>query len=182
VQDLQFFLSEGRFGKGLGRNVVAVGDENLRAWIFGPGGHEDGFSPHREHAFQTFSDKAGNAPPITDPTNGLTFPDLNPGNLSAFLERLQITLEESGESAGPFEVQLQIRTLVFFSGLFAATLSAGFGQTTPPSSVPAEPRPAEPPPGPISPEKTYSAFPNYDTTVSPPKTDALGSAYIPMDN
>src|ERR1700751_2621017 len=27
--------------------------------------------------FQTFSDKAGNAPPLTDPTNGLTFPDLN---------------------------------------------------------------------------------------------------------
>jgi hypothetical protein len=29
--------------------------------------------------FQTFSDKAGNAPPLTDPTNGLTFPDLNNG-------------------------------------------------------------------------------------------------------
>jgi hypothetical protein len=29
--------------------------------------------------FQTFSDKAGNAPPLTDPTNGLTFPDLNCG-------------------------------------------------------------------------------------------------------
>jgi hypothetical protein len=27
--------------------------------------------------FQTWSDKAGNAPPITDPTNGLTFPDLS---------------------------------------------------------------------------------------------------------
>ena len=27
--------------------------------------------------FQTWSDKAGNAPPLTDPTNGLTFPDLN---------------------------------------------------------------------------------------------------------
>lgn len=27
--------------------------------------------------FQTWSDKAGNAPPVTDPTNGLTFPDLN---------------------------------------------------------------------------------------------------------
>jgi hypothetical protein len=27
--------------------------------------------------FQTWSDKAGNAPAITDPTNGLTFPDLN---------------------------------------------------------------------------------------------------------
>lgn len=27
--------------------------------------------------FQTWADKAGNAPPLTDPTNGLTFPDLN---------------------------------------------------------------------------------------------------------
>jgi hypothetical protein len=27
--------------------------------------------------FQTWSDKAGNAPAITDPTNGLTFPNLN---------------------------------------------------------------------------------------------------------
>jgi hypothetical protein len=27
--------------------------------------------------FQTWSDKAGNAPPLTDPTNGLMFPDLN---------------------------------------------------------------------------------------------------------
>jgi hypothetical protein len=27
--------------------------------------------------FQTWQDKAGNSPPLTDPTNGLTFPDLN---------------------------------------------------------------------------------------------------------
>src|SRR5262249_20953774 len=27
--------------------------------------------------FQTWQDKAGNAPPLTDPTNGLRFPDLN---------------------------------------------------------------------------------------------------------
>lgn len=27
--------------------------------------------------FQTWNDKAGNAPPLTDPTNGLVFPDLN---------------------------------------------------------------------------------------------------------
>jgi ferritin-like protein len=27
--------------------------------------------------FQTWQDKAGNAPPLTDPTNGLTFPDLS---------------------------------------------------------------------------------------------------------
>ncbi|HXJ56306.1 MAG TPA: ferritin-like domain-containing protein [Verrucomicrobiae bacterium] len=29
--------------------------------------------------FQTWSEKAGMAPPLTDPTNGLTFPDLNSG-------------------------------------------------------------------------------------------------------
>jgi hypothetical protein len=29
--------------------------------------------------FQTWHDKAGNAPPVTDPTNGLTFPDLTDG-------------------------------------------------------------------------------------------------------
>jgi hypothetical protein len=29
--------------------------------------------------FQTFSEIAGSAPPLTDPTNGLTFPDLNSG-------------------------------------------------------------------------------------------------------
>ena len=27
--------------------------------------------------FQTWQDKAGNAPPLTDPTNGLVFPDLS---------------------------------------------------------------------------------------------------------
>ena len=27
--------------------------------------------------FQTWHDKAGNAPPLTDPTNGLVFPNLN---------------------------------------------------------------------------------------------------------
>ena len=30
--------------------------------------------------FQTWQDKAGNAPPLTDPTNGLVFPDLNTGD------------------------------------------------------------------------------------------------------
>ncbi len=56
-----------------------------------------------------------------------------------------------------------------------------------PSTLPAAPppQPAQapaPPPGPISPEKVYKAYPNYDTSVSSPKTDALGSAYIPMDS
>ena len=30
--------------------------------------------------FQTWQDKAGNAPPLTDPTNGLVFPDLDKGD------------------------------------------------------------------------------------------------------
>jgi rubrerythrin len=30
--------------------------------------------------FQTWQDKAGNAPPLTDPTNGLVFPNLNKGD------------------------------------------------------------------------------------------------------
>jgi hypothetical protein len=33
--------------------------------------------PTENMHFQTWSDKAGNAPPLTDPTNGLTFPNLN---------------------------------------------------------------------------------------------------------
>ena len=33
--------------------------------------------PSETMHFQTWSDKAGNAPPLTDPTNGLVFPDLN---------------------------------------------------------------------------------------------------------
>lgn len=33
--------------------------------------------------FQTWHDKAGNAPPLTDPTNGLVFPDLNSPALNA---------------------------------------------------------------------------------------------------
>jgi hypothetical protein len=33
--------------------------------------------PAETQHFQTWQDKAGNAPPLTDPTNGLVFPDLN---------------------------------------------------------------------------------------------------------
>jgi len=36
-----------------------------------------GIGPTEAMHFQTWSDKAGNAPPLTDPTNGLVFPDLN---------------------------------------------------------------------------------------------------------
>ena len=39
--------------------------------------------------FQTWSDKAGNAPPLTDPTNGLTFPDLTQASVGQlFLNNL----------------------------------------------------------------------------------------------
>jgi hypothetical protein len=40
--------------------------------------------------FQTWHDKAGNAPPLTDPTNGLVFPDLNaaPANEELFQTNL----------------------------------------------------------------------------------------------
>jgi hypothetical protein len=33
--------------------------------------------PTETSHFQTWHDKAGNAPPVTDPTNGLVFPDLS---------------------------------------------------------------------------------------------------------
>src|SRR6266536_3354119 len=36
-----------------------------------------GTGPTETMHFQTWQDKAGNAPPLTDPTTGLTFPDLN---------------------------------------------------------------------------------------------------------
>src|SRR5437764_9875428 len=40
--------------------------------------------------FQTWMDKAGNAPPLTDPTNGLVFPDLNSAPFGG--ERFQTNL------------------------------------------------------------------------------------------
>jgi hypothetical protein len=36
--------------------------------------------------FQTWQDKAGNAPPLTDPTNGLVFPDLNSPSLGPLFQ------------------------------------------------------------------------------------------------
>src|SRR5438874_3572373 len=36
-----------------------------------------GIGPTEAMHFQTWADKAGNAPPLTDPTNGLEFPNLN---------------------------------------------------------------------------------------------------------
>jgi hypothetical protein len=51
----------------LGQRVSSV--EVLRI-LFSIGGTEIAH-------FQTWHDKAGNAPPLTDPTNGLVFPDLN---------------------------------------------------------------------------------------------------------
>jgi hypothetical protein len=44
--------------------------------------------------FQTWSDKAGNAPPLTDPTNGLTFPDLNSPPLGGELFQTNLIMPE----------------------------------------------------------------------------------------
>ncbi len=42
--------------------------------------------------FQVWHDKAGNAPPLTDPTNGLVFPDLNTPQPGLTLEDTQTNL------------------------------------------------------------------------------------------
>jgi ferritin-like protein len=42
--------------------------------------------------FQTWSDKAGNAPPLTDPTNGLVFPNLNEAQPPLVLEDTKTNL------------------------------------------------------------------------------------------
>jgi ferritin-like protein len=42
--------------------------------------------------FQTWSKLDGNVPPLTDPTNGLTFPDLNIGGSTSALEMFQTNL------------------------------------------------------------------------------------------
>jgi hypothetical protein len=42
--------------------------------------------------FQTWSDKAGNAPPLTDPTNGLVFPNLNEAQPGLVLEDTKTNL------------------------------------------------------------------------------------------
>jgi Ferritin-like domain/TAT (twin-arginine translocation) pathway signal sequence len=42
--------------------------------------------------FQTWSDKAGNAPPLTDPTNGLVFPNLNEAQSPLVLEDTKTNL------------------------------------------------------------------------------------------
>jgi hypothetical protein len=45
--------------------------------------------PSETMHFQTWQDKAGNAPPLTDPTNGLTFPDLTQSSVGElFLNNL----------------------------------------------------------------------------------------------
>ena len=44
--------------------------------------------------FQTWSDKAGNAPPLTDPTNGLEFPDLNSPPLGGQLFQTNLIMPE----------------------------------------------------------------------------------------
>jgi hypothetical protein len=44
--------------------------------------------------FQTWQDKAGNAPPLTDPTNGLVFPDLNSPPLGGELFTTNLIMPE----------------------------------------------------------------------------------------
>src|SRR5215467_7777132 len=44
--------------------------------------------------FQTWQDKAGNAPPLTDPTNNLTFPDLNSPPLGGELFQTNLIMPE----------------------------------------------------------------------------------------
>jgi hypothetical protein len=44
--------------------------------------------------FQTWQDKAGNAPPLTDPTNNLTFPDLNAPPLGGELFQTNLIMPE----------------------------------------------------------------------------------------
>jgi hypothetical protein len=44
--------------------------------------------------FQTWQDKAGNAPPLTDPTNGLTFPDLNASPFGGQLFQTNLIMPE----------------------------------------------------------------------------------------
>jgi hypothetical protein len=44
--------------------------------------------------FQTWHDKVGNAPPVTDPTNGLVFPDLNAPPLGGELYQTNLIMPE----------------------------------------------------------------------------------------
>ena len=44
--------------------------------------------------FQTWHDKAGNAPPLTDPTNGLVFPDLNAPPFGGMLFQTNLIMPE----------------------------------------------------------------------------------------
>lgn len=44
--------------------------------------------------FQTWQDKAGNAPPLTDPTNGLVFPDLNASPFGGELFQTNLIMPE----------------------------------------------------------------------------------------
>jgi hypothetical protein len=122
-------------------------------------------------------------------------------------------------------VHLRIRIVLFLTGLFTGTLSAGFAQTpsTPeppasnvpaPTPAPANQQPARPaydpdaqkqqrstvgqppaalmaplqtpPPSPAAssgaPANVYAAYPSYQPVDEAPKSDSLGSTYIPMDS
>ena len=83
--------------------------------------------------FQTWQDKAGNAPPITDPTNGLTFPDLTSSSVGELLQANLIMPEPCPFLSGilnPCSVVRPTSTDVFgavvaFNGLRASNLFKG---------------------------------------------------------
>jgi hypothetical protein len=71
--------------------------------------------------FQTWQDKAGNAPPLTDPTNGLTFPDLNaPGPNKELFQTNLIMPEPCPFLSRKFPVCSIIRPVATSPGIFGA--------------------------------------------------------------
>jgi hypothetical protein len=71
--------------------------------------------------FQTWQDKAGNAPPLTDPTNGLTFPDLNaPGPNEELFQTNLIMPEPCPFLSRKFPVCSIIRPVATSPGIFGA--------------------------------------------------------------
>jgi hypothetical protein len=97
--------------------------------------------PSETMHFQTWQDKAGNAPPLTDPTNGLTFPDLTQASVGQlFLNNLIMpepcpfisrklprcsVIRPVSTSPGTFGAVAAVQGLIA-SGLFAGQSQAFF--------------------------------------------------------
>jgi len=97
--------------------------------------------PSETMHFQTWQDKAGNAPPLTDPTNGLTFPDLTQESVGElFLNNLIMpepcpfisrrlprcsVIRPVSNSAGVFGAVVAVEGLIA-SGLFAGQSQSFF--------------------------------------------------------